>query len=94
MAKAFAISGNSDQMPHSAASDLGLHCLPVTQTTMGYVDNPLKKIRPSISLRIKLISTEIIQRNIKPSCLSEKMSCHHTLGNKFLHGCLVSRLSA
>ena len=23
-------SGNPDQMPHSAASDLGLHCLPVT----------------------------------------------------------------
>ena len=36
----FANSGDPDQMPHSAASDLGLHCLPVTpfrglQTTMG-----------------------------------------------------------
>ena len=30
MAKPFADSGDSDQMPHSAASDLGLHCLPVT----------------------------------------------------------------
>ena len=30
MAKLFANSGDSDQMPHSAASDLGLHCLPFT----------------------------------------------------------------
>ena len=29
MAKLFANSGDPDQMPHSAASDLGLHCLPV-----------------------------------------------------------------
>ena len=30
MAKLFANSEDPDQMPHSAASDLGLHCLPVT----------------------------------------------------------------
>ena len=30
MAKLFANSGDADQMPHSAASDLGLHYLPVT----------------------------------------------------------------
>ena len=30
MAKLFANSGDPDQMSHSAASDLGLHCLPVT----------------------------------------------------------------
>ena len=30
MAKLFANSGDPDQMPHSAASDLGLHCLPFT----------------------------------------------------------------
>ena len=29
-AKLFANSGDPDQTPHSAASDLGLHCLPVT----------------------------------------------------------------
>ena len=28
MAKLFADSGDPDQMPHSGASDLGLHCLP------------------------------------------------------------------
>ena len=30
MAKLFANSGDPNQMPHSVASDLGLHCLPVT----------------------------------------------------------------
>ena len=30
MAKLFANSADPDQMPHSAASDLGLHCLPIT----------------------------------------------------------------
>ena len=30
MFELFANSGDPDQMPHSAASDLGLHCLPVT----------------------------------------------------------------
>ena len=30
MVKLFAKSGDPDQMPHSAASDLGLHCLPIT----------------------------------------------------------------
>ena len=28
--KLFANSGDPDQTPHSAASDLGLHCLPIT----------------------------------------------------------------
>ena len=30
MVKLFANSGDPDQMPHSVASDLGLHCLPIT----------------------------------------------------------------
>ena len=30
-AKLFANSGDPDQMPHSVASDLGLHCLPITR---------------------------------------------------------------
>ena len=29
-ASLFANSADPDQMPHSAASDLGLHCLPIT----------------------------------------------------------------
>ena len=40
MVELFANSGDPDQMPRSAASDLGLHCLLITifrglQTTMG-----------------------------------------------------------
>ena len=30
MAEVFANSEDPDQMPHSAVSDLGLHCLPIT----------------------------------------------------------------
>ena len=30
MVKLFANSGDADQTPHSVASDLGLHCLPIT----------------------------------------------------------------
>ena len=30
MAEVFANSEDPDQTPHSAASDLGLHCLPIT----------------------------------------------------------------
>ena len=30
MAKLFANSGDADQRPRSAVSDLGLHCLPIT----------------------------------------------------------------
>ena len=30
MVELFANSGDPDQMLHSAASDLGLHCLPIT----------------------------------------------------------------
>ena len=30
MGKLFANNGDPDQMPHDAASDLGLHCLPIT----------------------------------------------------------------
>ena len=39
MAELFANSEDPDQMPHSVASDLGLHCFPITllglPTTMG-----------------------------------------------------------
>ena len=45
MAKLFANNGDPDQMPHSVASDLGLHCLPITHmglpTTMGKTESSL-----------------------------------------------------
>ena len=34
-AKLFANSGDPDQMPHSVASDLGMHCLPITGILLG-----------------------------------------------------------
>ena len=42
MAKLFANNGDPDQMRHSATSDLGLHCLPVSilgvsRLKLGYV---------------------------------------------------------
>ena len=36
MVELFANSGDPDQTPHSAASDLGLHCLP--NTLLGSLD--------------------------------------------------------
>ena len=41
MVEPYADSGDAGQMPHPAASDLGLHCLPITllgvsRLTMGY----------------------------------------------------------
>ena len=33
IAELFANSGDPDQMPHSAASDLGLHCFPLLEVS-------------------------------------------------------------
>ena len=35
MTELFANSGDPDQTPHSEASDLGLHCLPITVDYLG-----------------------------------------------------------
>ena len=42
MVELFANSGDPDQMPHSVASDLGLHCLPVTR--LGLSSNQWVKV--------------------------------------------------
>ena len=39
MAKLFANSGDPDQMPHFAASDLDLHCLPITLLGVSRLQN-------------------------------------------------------
>ena len=46
MAKLFANNADPDQMLHSAASDLGLHCLPVTLLGVSQLQwvNTLKKV--------------------------------------------------
>ena len=55
MAKHFANSEDPDQMPHSVASDLGLHCLPVTLlgvSRLQWVNNSLlvrRKVNISMS---------------------------------------------
>ena len=38
MIELFANSGDPDQMLHSAASDLGLHCLPVTHVGVSSIN--------------------------------------------------------
>ena len=53
MAKLFANSGDPDQMPRSVASDLGLHCLPIT--FYGYPDyNGLRTICFEITVEMTL----------------------------------------
>ena len=46
MAKLFAKSGDPDQTPHSAASDLGLHCLLITLLHVSRLQWVKVKIRP------------------------------------------------
>ena len=58
MAKLFANNVDPDQTPHSVASDLGLHCLPITilwglQTKMGYHNN-IFNIKYFMLYRIKV----------------------------------------
>ena len=62
MAKLFANSEDPDQMPHSAMSDLGLHCLPITL------------LRVSRLQRVKHnISKSSVRKNVdKPKLLKNK----------------------
>ena len=58
MAKLFANSGDPDQKPHSAASDLGLHRLPIT--LLG-VYSGLKLLRNDLNLMFYLLKIEFLQ---------------------------------
>ena len=40
MVELFANSGDPDQMPHSVASDLGLHCLPISLLGVSILQSP------------------------------------------------------
>ena len=44
MAKLFANSGDPDQTPRSAASDLGLHCLPITPLRVPRLQDGLNNV--------------------------------------------------
>ena len=50
MVELFATSGDPDQTPRSVASDLGLHCLPVTRLG-STVFNGLLKMLADVALR-------------------------------------------
>ena len=52
MVELFANSGDPDQMLHSAASDLGLHCLAITLLGVSILQW-VKKIKNSIWKKIK-----------------------------------------
>ena len=60
MVELSANSGDPDQMPHSAASDLGVHCLPVT--VLGISRLQLVKLTFSNS-RIRTDGCQKIQDN-------------------------------
>ena len=49
MVELFANSGDADQTPRSAASDLGLHCLPITLLGISKLHG-LSKLSPEISM--------------------------------------------
>ena len=48
MVELFANSGDPDQTPHSAVSDLGLHCLTVTSLGISNLQMVQKVILPSM----------------------------------------------
>ena len=56
MVELFATSGDPDHMPHSAASDLGLHCLPVTLlgvSRLQWVNIPIQLPEQTVQTRSK-----------------------------------------
>ena len=86
MTELFANSGDPDQTPHSAASDLGLHCLPVTillvsrlqwvnlcrkQDLIFHANSPMEN-KENIT---NLLSDELAQRVIKVKILLKHFQC-------------------
>ena len=78
MAKLFANSGDPDQMPHSAVSDLGLHCLPITLCQLhlvkilirlckcaGWSESSLGCISAGSFLILQLILTFVMLNNLR-----------------------------
>ena len=52
MAKLFANSGDPDQTPHSVASDLGLHCLPITLLRVSRLQWVIQQILTRLCIRL------------------------------------------
>ena len=70
MAKLFANSGNPDQTPRSAASDLGLHCLPITLLRVSRKRHSNFGVYLITSLIIQLFILPRLKKNIPPTDLS------------------------
>ena len=51
MVELFANSGDPDQTPRSAASDLGLHCLPVTLSGVSRLQWAKRNLRTAVGVR-------------------------------------------
>ena len=63
-AKLFANSGDPDQTPHSAASDLGLHCLPFTLLRVSRLQRvnpcrPIQKPLQTVQIQMRQLETRI-----------------------------------
>ena len=76
MAKLFANSEDPDQMTHSAASNLGLHSLPITLLRVSRLQwvnviNTIKQMNPDGKV---IISSVLLRKNNKilNKCLTEK----------------------
>ena len=81
MVELFANSGDSDQMLHSAASDLGHHCLPVTllgvARLQGVKEFALKKSRFFLFIRVDPFSEEkqkYFDTITSPECVSNMLN--------------------
>ena len=64
MAKLFAYSGDPDQTPHSAASDLGLHCLPLTLLRVPRLKR-LTCLNRLIMAKMKTYGSQVLQQALR-----------------------------
>ena len=69
MTKPFANSGDPDQTPRSAASDLGLHCLSITLLRVSRLQWVKFKPGHSISYKIACAATEDSEQHVHPRSL-------------------------
>ena len=85
MAELLAKSGDPDQTPHSAVSDLGLYYLSIIllgglQTKMGYCNNYYRFYNALLSQRSYALKIEIViwivHQRLKLDTISEMSGCH------------------
>ena len=91
MAKLFANSEGPDQTPHSAASDLGLQCLPITLLGVSWlqlVKDPVNNIKIMLSQSVYLTTLFLIVcvEVLRPSQPNGVMSSAVSLPNHTFTG--------